>query len=201
MPARFTLTKLPINYQYSNFKPQYNIAPTDQVLVIINNEIKNATFGFVRDFSKTPLINARGENISENKVFKQAFYNNRCIILADSFYEWKEENKNKVPYRILLKNENIFGMAGIYEERNGKTYVAIITCKPNKLVEKIHPRMPVILENDDWNSWLKSPNKDILMPLNADFMDFYEVNPKVNNTQNNDENLIKKVVKKTLFDY
>ncbi|MFX5130585.1 SOS response-associated peptidase family protein, partial [Acinetobacter baumannii] len=63
-----------------------------------------------------PLINARSETLMESRVFKQSFMRRRCIIPADSFYEWQRSETTKIPMRILLKGHGLFAFAGIYEE-------------------------------------------------------------------------------------
>jgi putative SOS response-associated peptidase YedK len=107
------------------------------------------------------LINARAETLSEKPTFKESFRRRRCIIPADGFYEW---SKDKKQFCFYLRNRRAFGLAGIYEENNlpaGKeNSFVIITTAPNKLIEPLHNRMPVIIPPDKQSLWLDNTGFD-----------------------------------------
>jgi putative SOS response-associated peptidase YedK len=101
LKARFeieTVTAIPA--------PSYNIAPTREVPVLIDHQglrLGIMKWGFT--FSHAPkdrkpglIINARAETLGEKKTFREAFARRRCLILADGFYEWKQEGKTKIPF-------------------------------------------------------------------------------------------------------
>jgi putative SOS response-associated peptidase YedK len=109
------------------------------------------------------LINVKEETLREKKTFHKDLAERRCLVLADGFYEWKGERGHKTPYHIRLKSGEPFAFAGLYEENElGGTPMstfAIITTKPNALMQTIHTRMPVILSRDVETEWL---NPDIV---------------------------------------
>ena len=87
-----------------------NICPTEKALTI--HKIDTMALSFMQwGFQQTnaikkdlPLyINARSETIFEKINFKGSIINRRCIIPADSFYEWKTYGKSKIPCLIPLK--------------------------------------------------------------------------------------------------
>jgi putative SOS response-associated peptidase YedK len=151
------------------------------------------------------MINARSETITEKPSFRAPFRNKRCIIIADSFYEWKRHSdKSKTPMRIKLKNDELFAMAGIWDSwrsPQGKTIYscAVITTDSNGLMKEIHNRMPVILQPDDEQTWLDPALYDphyltqLLKPFDEKLMEAYEVSPQVNSVKNNSINLIQKI--------
>lgn len=150
--------------------------------------------------SLKPLINLRDDTLLNKENFSFYLKNNRCIIPANGFYEWKEENKTKKPYLIFLKNFKIFSFAGIFNvaQIDGeiiKTF-AIITTEPNEKIKNIHNRMPVILKKEDENIWLDNNLKDLnelkkfIKPYPDEEIDLYEVSPLVNNPDNKFEELI-----------
>ena len=104
-----------------NLRLSYNIAPTQHAYVIANNDPKKLqylTWGLIPHWSRDgknsgKLINARREGISGKPSFRIPIRSRRCIVLADSFYEWRKIGKNKVPYRIFLKNGALLEMAGV----------------------------------------------------------------------------------------
>jgi putative SOS response-associated peptidase YedK len=140
--------------------PRYNIAPSQLVACVRTNpetgdrECIDLKWGLVPSWAKDPaignrLINARGETVSEKPAFRRAFRQQRCLVLADGFYEWKREGKGKQPYYVRLQDRRPFALAGLWE-RWEKQEPALETCTlittgPNALMEPIHNRMPVIL--------------------------------------------------------
>ncbi|AIM15019.1 SOS response-associated peptidase [Neobacillus sedimentimangrovi] len=197
-----------------NFVPNYNIAPSQNVLAIINDGNSNRMgflkWGLIPPWAKDPsignkLINARAETISEKPSFRHAFKNKRCLIIADGFYEWKRNSDHsKTPMRIKLKSDSLFGMAGIWEQwksPNGKSVFtcSIITTTPNELMIDIHNRMPVILKREDEKAWLDPTIKDtkllkeFLVPFDPNQMEAYQVSSLVNSPKNNSIELIQKI--------
>ena len=103
--------------------PSYNIAPKQPVVVVMEEgkrKLVSMQWGLIPSWAKDPnigykMINARAETILEKPSFRGAFRHRRCLIIADGFYEWREDGVGKVPIYIFLKNKGPFGMAGIYE--------------------------------------------------------------------------------------
>jgi len=93
------------------YKARYNCAPTQDLAVITGEnpeELRFYRWGLIPYWAKDPdignrMINARSETITEKPSFKHAFKSRRCLVPADSFYEWKRD-KEKMPYRILMKD-------------------------------------------------------------------------------------------------
>jgi len=184
--------------------PRYNVAPGQNIIAIINVDNKNRAgllkWGLIPFFSKDEksgykMINAKSETLGDKLSFKDSFKNKRCIILADSFYEWIRDDKDKIPVRIMLKSNSIFPMAGLWSSYtrsdNTKLYTCtIITTSANDIVSPIHHRMPVILTNETKDIWLDSNIKDldilskILIPYNPNKMYTYKVSKLVNNSAN-----------------
>ena len=219
MCGRFTLTVNPAeleekfgNYTFpKKFAPRFNIAPTQPVLVIPNNEKFKADFfvwGLIPMWAKDPsigsrLINARGETVAEKPSFRGSLKYKRCLILADGFYEWKSQpgKKSKTPFFIHMKDRKPFAIAGLWDTWNspdGSTIKSctLITTEPNELMAMIHDRMPVILHPRDYAKWLDpSPQTpDQLLPLfkpfPADSMDAYPVSTLVNKASNDVAELV-----------
>ena len=141
------------------------------------------------------MINARAETVAEKPSFKQAFQSQRCLVIADGFYEWRKHGKVKIPMRVILKTGEPFGFAGLWESWKSPEgelihSCTIITTTPNAVMEPIHNRMPVILSKDKEAKWLDvSPSdagelRELLSPYPADEMDAYEVSTLVNSPKN-----------------
>ena len=185
-------------------EPAYNITPTQQVLTVTNSGERHAEYmrwGLIPFWAKDAkigyrMINARGETVAEKPSFRTAFRRQRCLILADGFYEWQKlGGKQKRPMRITLKSGEPFAFAGLWEtwkNPEGETVKSctIITTSANEFLRPIHDRMPVILPPEMESFWLDKEIDDpialtsAIAPYPDDEMEAFEVSPLVNNTRN-----------------
>lgn len=182
----------------SNYKPRYNIAPTQQVAVISSanpDQISYYRWGLIPFWAKDKkignrMINAKSETVMEKPSFKNSFKRKRCLIPVDGFYEWKKiDDKLKIPYRIMMEDESLFCLAGLWDswkEENGELLhsFTILTTTPNGLMENIHHRMPVILDQKNEKAWLDDQDTDflqkLLVPFDAGKMTAYTISKLVN---------------------
>jgi putative SOS response-associated peptidase YedK len=197
----------------SGFFPHYNIAPSQQILTITTKEDRRQPvymrWGLIPGWAKDmkigyKMINARAESVAEKPAFRAAFKRRRCLIPASGFYEWETRGTGKKPYFIKLKGSDILTFAGLWEsltdEDDGKTIdsCTIITTEANRVIGKIHNRMPAIIEQDKYAQWL-SPvaDRDQLLSLLKPFFDnkmvVYPVGPEVNNPRNDTPQCIEKL--------
>lgn len=133
------------------------------------NSIQHFNWGLVPSWStdtshRQYTLNARIETLHEKKSFKDVIQN-RCLIIADGFYEWKwstESGSKKEKHLLTIPNEELFAFAGIYStwidiEGNHYNSYAMITTQANELMSEIHntkKRMPIILNPSDEKKWL-----------------------------------------------
>ena len=189
--------------------PNYNVAPTENVAAMIKHNgtyrVGPLKWGYIPVFAKDPkqiIINARSETILSNAAFKSNVKHKRCVIFADSFYEWKIMDGKKVPYRIMLKDQQSFAFAAIwsqYKKDNQSIYTAaIITTQANEMMQEIHDRMPIILKDEGIITWLNEPfdeqeHLSLLKAFPSDQMLSYQVSSYVNSVLNKDINCIEKI--------
>ena len=116
---------------------------------------------------KAPTFNAISEEVESKRTFKNAFeHGQRCLIPVTSFFEWRHEGKQKVPYRIGVKGGEVFCVAGLWETGDGIDTYTVLTTRANALMAHIHntkQRMPVIIPDEHHAAWL-SPG---LSPVEA----------------------------------
>lgn len=197
----FNLASLP------ELAPRYNIAPTQPVPIITNDKPDALTivqWGLIPSWAKdtkmaSTLINARAETVAEKPSFRTAFKYRRCLIPATGFYEWQQD-KDKQPYYIHLKDREVFGFAGLWEvwrnpEGDEVWTCSIITTEPNDLISKYHHRMAVILKQDDYSTWLDKETSSgelqtLLSAYPADNMEIYPISKAVNRPMNDNPTLI-----------
>lgn len=185
-----------------SFKPNYNITPSSYCPIIrLNRETKEVAlchWGLIPSWAKdkkvTP-INAKAETIREKQFFRMAYRKRRCIIPANGFYEWTGEKGNKQPYYFYPAGSDFFGFAGLWEAWEHPDEViesfTIITTAANSIMAPIHKRMPVILENQNYERWLNEDDYELLKPLPAEGMRCHTVGKAVNSPANNGADLIR----------
>lgn len=218
MCGRFALT-LPVDRlrelfgfrQLPNLPPRWNIAPTQAVMAVRAEPDGPSAFpvrwGLIPSWSKDPsigakLINARAETVREKPSFKTAFMRRRCLIPADSFYEWKTVHGIKQPYRIRFEDDGPFAFAGLWERWLGADgsdvdTCSIVTTDANETLAPLHHRMPVILDADRFQTWLTGPQNeaaDLMHPYNGPRnLTYYPISRKLNDVRNDDATLWEEV--------
>lgn len=201
-----------------NFPPRYNIAPSQPVLAIRqpsgSREAALLQWGLVpgwmkperlADTGNRPQINARGETVHEKPFFRDAYKHRRCLIPADAFYEWQRRPSSAAqPYCVRRRDTQPFMMAGIWDLWQGADgseieSCAVITTAANQTLTPVHHRMPVMLAQDHWESWLATPShksaafsslSSLLVPAPEHDFTAYPVSKEVNKVSNDSAALL-----------
>jgi putative SOS response-associated peptidase YedK len=187
-----------------DYQPNYNVAPSQDIILVVHDRkrrLVRSRWGFVPSWSKDlktgyKMINARADTVAVKRTFKSALENQRCLVVADGFYEWQKAGRTKKPMYIRLKSGKPFGFAGLYNtwtspEGEAICTSMIITTDANELLRPIHDRMPVITPPDAVDLWLDPKIHDssellpILKPYPSEEMEYYPVSPKVNSYKYN----------------
>src|SRR5215471_6853266 len=153
-----------------DWTPRYNIAPTQPVPIIRqhpNEPVRSLSlvrWGLTPSWSKdsagaAKMINARSETVATLPAFASPFKFRRCLIPADGFYEWKRQGTTKQPWCFEINDGEMFAIAGIWDrwrDPGGDVLesCSILTTIPNAVTARVHDRMPVILDRDDYDLWL-----------------------------------------------
>lgn len=186
-----------------NYLPSYNIAPTQISPILIYNEkriVQPMRWGLIPSWAKdmkfgARMINARVETILEKPSFRNIIHKNRCIVIADGYYEWKKDGTSKIPYYFKDPEDKLLTMAGLYDvwQHPGGQLIpsyTIITTEAQKKIELIHNRMPVILPQEHLDKWLKTDNFSVARALELvqdakPSLVKYPVSQLVNSARNN----------------
>ncbi|MCD8485998.1 MAG: SOS response-associated peptidase [Desertifilum sp.] len=203
MCGRFSLTVSPeaIAQQFNlsqvpDSQPRYNIAPSQNIATLVKSkEIPEKQFqwmrwGLVPSWAKDikigyKLINARVETVTEKPSFRSAIKQRRCLILADGFYEWQKQGKQKQPYYFQLESGDVFAFAGLWETWNSPEDERVISCTilttaADAVVSPIHERMPIIVPSQHYQAWLDpeiTTPQDILPLLSEGDRDRLQAKP------------------------
>lgn len=193
-------------------KGTYNAQPTNLLPIITSadpDELSYFHWGINPSFTKSKgvshkLLFAPVEEIASKASQRRSIKQQRCIIPADSFYDWKDVGKREqIPYRFYLQNNSLFSIAGIWDvfetdEGEQVNTFMMITTKANPDVSDISSRMPAILNDDLLLEWLNNSNTsesilEYVVPYNDEPIKNYTINPKLADANFNSLDLWQKV--------
>lgn len=211
-PAQLGFTE----FSETAIAPRYNIAPTQLDLMGRveddgRHHLVPSLWGLIPSWAKERaiggrLFNARAETLPERPAFRPLIARHRCIIPASGFYEWRADpagRRGKQPLYIHRADGKPLALAGLWTiwhdpTRGGEpvTSHTIITCPPNRFMERIHDRMPVVLDDAALAAWLDpeltrpADVLPLLAPCPDDLLTAYPVAPLVNNVRHDGPELI-----------
>ena len=170
---------------HERVKKRFNIAPTQDSPVVRatpegTREVGMLRWGLVPSWAKdvkvgAQMINARSETLAEKPAFRNAFRQRRCLVPATGFFEWQGEPGRKQPWAITVPGRPLFAFAGLWErwkapDGGAVETFTIVTTDANEAIAPIHDRMPVILPEEAYDTWLLGKPEELgalLKPYDA----------------------------------
>jgi putative SOS response-associated peptidase YedK len=206
----------------------YNVAPTNDIYAVVAGpdgapRLEVFHWGLIPVWAKerkigAKMINARAETLAEKPAYKGVFKKNRCIIPMDGFYEWKRDMETgeltkagkpvKQPFFIHSTTGEPLAVAGVWSTWRDKAQgpdapwlhsCSVVTTSANATMSYVHNRMPVMLPESAWSTWLDPDNHDteslqtLMVPAPDDLLTMHPVSTAVNVVRNKDESLIEPV--------
>lgn len=165
-----------IRYLYQEEIPVGDIRPSSRAPVYTLDGFKMMHWGFTQRERKGLLINARAETVAEKPTFRDAFALRRCLIPATGYYEWKggfANHENRQKYYIRSVKGNLLYLAAIYRKEANQDRFVILTRQGEGQLRRIHDRMPVIVQKDDFHSYLEKG--DVLEKIIKKELDLFPV--------------------------
>jgi len=205
-PAEVLADLFGVDHEFA-VRPRYNIAPTQEVAMVVQDATgtrvwTSARWGLIPSWAKDPsigarMINARAETAASKPAFRAAMTRRRCLIPADGFYEWQTIAGGKQPYYFTLPDHHPFAFAGLWERWQADPAHPLVSCtilttEPNDAVARFHNRMPVILPETDYAEWLGASRlpehrfAHMLTGSPAQALTATPVSTRVNNPRNDD---------------
>jgi putative SOS response-associated peptidase YedK len=204
--------KLRLQRQLIKMERRDNASPGTRVPVIrrtvaagtTDNELVPLHWGLVPSWMESwrpgdILSCARGETVGDKPSFRSAYKRRRCLIPARVWYEWQQGGKGskKQPWLFRLRSAPQMLIAGIWEQWTPRhpddvqeplESFAIVTTEPNAFCARIHDRMPVILAEEAWDTWLDPqtprPQLDALIkPWANDDIEAWRVTKSINDAR------------------
>ena len=197
-----------------NLPPRYNICPTTDIDVITSQDdgrqLLSMRWGLVPSWWKKSLkelpatFNARAETVTEKPMFRDAFKRGRCLIPASGYYEWLNTPDGKQPFYFTRRDGQVMTIAGLCADwsnpadRGKVKSVAMVIGPANEFVGKFHDRMPVILEQNEFEAWERGDVRlaeSLLQPKKENVLQAWPVSRRVNSSRADefDATLIEKV--------
>jgi putative SOS response-associated peptidase YedK len=219
--ARFGVDELAA----AGHEPSYNVAPRATVYAVRDRAeddgrrryLSDLRWGLIPSWAKDPkvgdrMINARAESLADKPAYERAFRRHRCLIPAEGFYEWQRRGSRKQPMFIHRRDGEPMAFAGLWAawrdrgegglaDPDGEWLrsCAIVTTNANNTLAPLHDRMPVVLEERDWDRWLDPDSGDVdafahlLQPASDDLLVAYPVGTAVNSADNDGPGLVERV--------
>lgn len=201
--------------------PRFNLAPTQDAPIAIEREERRiglARFGLVPAESEGPKaagarwINLRAEGVATQRAFAGSAARRRCLVIADGFYEWKRDGKQKQAWYFRPVGGGLLTFAGIWDVWEGEDGAetkripsfAILTTKPSELVAEIHDRMPLIVPPALRDRWLSPREEDARAVIRAIreaapvALEAWKVGARVGHVANDDPSLVEAIDGETL---
>ncbi len=189
----------------TQYKPQYNAAPTKSLPLITSNKIEKISFfnwGLMAMWSNNKAMSPKFFNIPMDSVlnknpYRKKILTNRCSIPMDGFYLWKQvAKKQQVPHYFFFPDKKVFSVAGLWEENDEGTYSFIMITRPsNNQIKSFQDDMPVIMDTSSSKKWLESNDlKELDALLSQELNDellSHTVAPKIRDIELNDVSFIR----------
>ena len=195
-------------------EPRYNIAPTDDALVVVQREDRRAItayrWGLIPHWADAAkvgsrMFNARAETLTASPAFREALRRKRCLVPVDGFYEWRRDGARRQPFAIARDDGRPLVLGGLWAgwrdptaDRVVRTFT-IVTTRPNDQMADLHDRMPVVLPDSAWSTWLDPELEDpaelqgLLEPSDEVALRIWPVSALVNNVRNDGPELFEPV--------
>lgn len=194
---RMTASELASAYPWLHEVPEvaarYNIAPTDPVLVIDDRRADLFTWGI--DGRKGGVFNVRAETALQGGSYRHLLLTSRVVVPVSHFYEWRTVGSRRLPVALFRSDGAPISLAGLVGQHQGVAAVTILTTTPNRDLEALHNRMPVVLSDDDARAWVRekltlAQLASMLLPCPNGFLELRPASPLVNGVHNEGPELL-----------
>jgi putative SOS response-associated peptidase YedK len=197
--ALYRLAQLPIN-----LSPRYNIAPNATIDVVVQRdgarELAPMRWGFIPSWWKLSVADlplsfcARAETVKSKPMFRRAYKRTRCLIPVSGYYAWATTPSGKQPYYVTSADGGVLSIAGLWDEWHdpisGLTLQScmMLNTHANKLTDRVHDRMPVLLARESHRAWLEgSIDIETLRPPLDPMLTMWRVSRRVNKAFDTDD--------------
>lgn len=202
------LLEMPLSQIHmEGIEPHYNVAPTLRLPVLVAREKQLSLFPMtwgllpgwaVKKGSQQRLVNARSETALQLPTFRESMRQRRCVIIANGFFEWQRDAKDKPlqPYYFHPQQGDWLAMAGVYQPalQDGSPECCVLTTAPNAVMQPVHDRMPCLLSVPEITAWLQAESAEAaagwLRPAPESALTRVQVSSRVNSVRHDDASIL-----------
>jgi putative SOS response-associated peptidase YedK len=192
--------------------PAYYNAPPTTALPVVRQakdgdgrELVLMQWGPIPWFSKDgkpsySIINARAKGLRTAASYREPFSTGRrCLVPASGYFEWTGPKNDRQPHYFTRADGQPLALAGRWDrwrsadKSETKETFTIVTTEPTKFAAQFHDRMPLVLEPDTWELWMKGePDAaaELMKLANEDALVSRPVSKAVGNVKNNGPELL-----------
>ncbi len=159
-----------------NWPPSWNVGRGARTPAVCRYEgarsLRLLRWGFVRDAMRDAVgdvapLHARAETVTSSHLFADAFRDNRCLVPADAFY-LRASGNGGTPVAAARMDGRPAALGGIWSDDDAAGEIAgsfaILTLE--RQFNAVSPdRMPVLIEESDWGTWLGEDAGEVMSLL------------------------------------
>ncbi len=143
--------------EIDDWSPCYNVFPTCVVPVLTASA--DQPLRLIQWGTKVPTgfqLNVPAEKIGLDPVWQDAVQRNRCLMLADGFFEWSSDDRKKVGHYFSLPRHHAFAIAALWLPATDSQTdrCVMVTNASNEIVAPFNEQMPSILTLESAIEWL-----------------------------------------------
>lgn len=173
--------------------PRFNIAPTDEIVVVNRDGAHVMSWGI--GGNTKPVFNVRSETALKPGRYHRLLLERRAVIPASHFYEWRRIGSHRLPMAVARRDGSLLNIAAMVGDRRNRAAVTMLTTTPNRDVESLHDRMPVLLSDDDAATWVleelgSEQLRELLRPCADGYLAVRPASPLVNDVRNDGPQLL-----------
>lgn len=129
---------------------RFNIAPTDEAVVVNRGSAALMPWGI--GVGSKSVFNVRSETALRPGRYHRL--ESRAIMPASHFYEWRRVGSRRLPMAIARQDRSLLNIAALIGSRPDRAAVTMLTTTPNRDLQSLRDRMPVLLSDDDAATWV-----------------------------------------------
>jgi putative SOS response-associated peptidase YedK len=173
--------------------PRYNVAPTDPVIAVGPDRADIVRWGI--DGARGGLFNLRAGTALARPYYQRLLLGRRVIVPASNFYEWRKVGEQRLPMAVSRADGKLLNLAALQGTWEGKPATTILTTEPNRDIEPLHDRMPVVLNDEDAGTWVLEDMSleqlsGMLKPCHEGWLKLAPASPLVNDVHNQGPQLL-----------
>jgi putative SOS response-associated peptidase YedK len=154
LTAEFGIDSVRVTYE-----KRQELSPTAEIPVIQQEgderSLNGQRWGLMPYWGKNS-IHAGRDTLFERPYLRSMITKNRCVIPCSGFFEWREEGKGHVPWRVTHARKSIFGLAATFDlwlDSEKRSYPMCTIVTTSSAADPMRS-VPLVVDEQFMNDWL-----------------------------------------------